>query len=154
MTHAALKLSVFRLLSCTLCYFRICSHHVKRIFLITTKFTERNFKICLRSPSKIWKYNVERNTYNAETNILKMKPSGWKRVLATTTAATKGYMEYPSASTNHNKHVGICIWRMLLGNLCIHNLQRQRKSAGQFTGEKSQIVHSVRFLREREPMTS
>jgi hypothetical protein len=38
-------------------------------FLITINFTERNFKICLRSPSKIWKCNVKRNTQNAETNL-------------------------------------------------------------------------------------
>ena len=43
-------------------------------------------------------YNVKRNTHNAETNILKAKPSGWKRVLAITNAATKGFMEYPSAT--------------------------------------------------------
>jgi hypothetical protein len=78
-------------------------------FLIKTKFTERNFKICLRSPSKIWKYSVKRNTHNAETNILKAKYSGWKRGLAITNAATKGFKEYPSASTIHNKHVGIRI---------------------------------------------
>lgn len=123
-------------------------------FFITTKFTERNFKICLRSPSKIWEYNVKRNTHNAETNILKAKPSGWKRVLAITNAPTKGFTVYPSASTIHNKHVRICIWRMLLGNPRILNQQRQRKSFGQFKGEKSQSVHSVRFLREREPVTS
>jgi hypothetical protein len=61
--------------------------------------------MCLRSLSKIWKHIVKRNTHNAETNILKAELSGWKRVLAITNAATKGFTEYPSASAIRNEHV-------------------------------------------------